>query len=98
MTAPMIMPIELRGGERWFRLSETIDPGSLLLQQAAPDELDGVIAVAFHLPGDGKPISCHARIGEVVLDDRAERRELIFVDLDEEQRARIQAYVMTETT
>jgi hypothetical protein len=95
----MIMPVELRGGdERWFRLSETVDPRSLLLGQAAPDELDGVIAIAFHLPGDQQPISCHARIGEVVLEDRAERRELIFLDLDDNQRARIEAYVTTEMT
>jgi len=89
------MPVELTGGARWFRLSEEVGPDGVLLAQAAPDELDGVITVAFHIPGDGEVIRCHARIDEVVLEDRAERRELTFVDLDEAQRVRIQAYVET---
>ena len=89
------MPVELSGGARWFRLSEEVSPDGVLLAQAAPDELDGVIAIAFHIPGDQQVIRCHARIGEVVLEDRAERRELTFVDLAEAQRARIEAYVET---
>jgi hypothetical protein len=62
-----------------------------------PDEVEGVFTLAFHLPGDPQPIHCRARAEETVVGEgeaeRAERRDIVFLDLDEGGRARIDAYV-----
>src|SRR2546430_686580 len=97
LSAPLRVPVEIRARARYFRLAHAVGEGALRLGTPAPDEADGPVEVAFHLPGDGQPIRCRARIGEVLVDDgereRAERREIRFLDLDEEQRLRIVRYV-----
>jgi hypothetical protein len=95
-TAPLRVPVELRDSSRgrWFRLAHEVSPEEVALGSAAPDELDGPVQIAFHLPGDAQPIRCRAKIHEMRLDeDRAERRLLRLFDLDEASAARIQTYV-----
>jgi hypothetical protein len=82
--APLRVPVEIRGGARWFRLAHAVSDGGLELGQAAPEELSGAVELTFHLPGDRRPIHCHGRVGEA---------ELRFLDLDEDGRARIVAYI-----
>jgi hypothetical protein len=49
------------------------------------------------LPGDREPVRCHGRVELEVIgsgeDERSERRAIIFLDLDETGRGRIQNYV-----
>jgi len=62
-----------------------------------PEELDGPLALAFHLPGDAVPLRAAGRAVEEVVgegeDEHAERKAIVFVDLDEASRARITNYV-----
>jgi hypothetical protein len=100
LSAPLRVPVEIRTRVRYFRLAHAVAPDALRLGSAAPDEAEGAVEVAFHLPGDAGPIRCRARIGEIVVDDdgpeeRAERREVRFLDLDPSQRERIEHYVET---
>ncbi len=98
-SAPLRVPVELKGSSelRWFKLANEIWDRGLGLSAPVPEELDGPIELAFHLPGDPKPIRCRGRAEEVVVtygeEERAERRELRFLDLDDASRARIEAYV-----
>jgi PilZ domain len=97
--APIHVPVELRhdGRNRWFRLTSAVSVDGLGLVHVAPEELDGTLGVAFHLPGDAAPIRCRGRIAEEVVgegeEERAERRAVVFADLDEAARARITNYV-----
>lgn len=95
--APVRVPVELSGGTRWFRLAHGVSPDGVRLGQPVPEALEGAFQVAFHLPGDARAVRCRARAEEVVVGEgdteRAERRELVFLDLDEDARARILAYV-----
>jgi hypothetical protein len=97
--APIHVPVELRldGRSRWFRLTDMVSQEGLGLAYIAPEELDGIFGVAFHLPGDPAPIRCRGRVAEEVVgegeEERAERRAVVFADLDEEARARIANYV-----
>jgi len=97
LSAPLRVPVEIRTRVRYFRLAHEVAPDLLRLGSAAPDEAEGAVEVAFHLPGDGQPIRCRARIDEMVVGDgdaeRAERREVRFLDLDQAQRERIERYV-----
>ncbi len=94
LRAPLKVPVELRTRLRYFRLAHAVGDDGLRLGTAAPDEAEGAIEVAFHLPGDPKPIRCRGRVDEVRLDaERAERREVKFLDLDPDARARIERYV-----
>ncbi len=97
--APMHVPVEIlrrEGRTRWFRLSTDISADLLRVANVIPDELDGPLAVAFHLPGAATAIRWGGRAVEVVVgegeDERAERRA-IALDLDEGARARITTYV-----
>ena len=94
-SAPLRVPVELKGSTelRWFKLAHEVWDRGLGLVAQVPEELDGPIALSFHLPGDPQPIRCHGVAEEVVLEDRAERRALRFLDLDDSSRARIEAYV-----
>ncbi len=97
--APLTVPVELRhdGRSRWFRLTSRVSEEHLLLAHICPEELDGPIGIAFHLPGDPAPIRCRARAAEEIVgeghEQRAERRILRFVDLDAEGRERIANYI-----
>ena len=97
--APLRVPVELRhdGRSRWFRLTTRIGEEALFLAQICPEELDGPVDIAFHLPGDPAPIRCRGRAAEEVIgegeEERAERRILRFVDLQPESRARIANYI-----
>jgi hypothetical protein len=97
--APLRVPVELRhdGRSRWFRLTTSIAEEHLLLAQICPEELDGPVGIAFHLPGDPVPIRCRARAAEEIVgegeEQRAERRILRFVDLEPEGRERIANYI-----
>ncbi len=100
LCAKMHVPVELtrQGGRaRWFRLTRAVSVDTLSLAPNIPEELDGPLAVAFHLPGDAAPIRCRGRAVEEVVgegeEERAERRGLAFLDLDEEARGRIVNYV-----
>jgi hypothetical protein len=97
MDAPLRVPVALRRGARWFRLAHAVAPDALELGCALPDELDGPIEVAFHLPGDREAVRCHGAAFEVVVGEgdleRAERRGVRLVDLDPEARTRIQKYI-----
>ena len=63
--APLRVPVELRRGTRWFRLAHGVSEGGLLFARALPQDLDGVIEVAFHLPEDPLPIACLGRVIDV---------------------------------
>ncbi len=98
--APMHVPVEIRrqdGHTRWFRLTTDIGVDALRFTHVIPDELDGPLAVAFHLPGDAAPLHAGGRAVEVVVgegeDERAERRAIALSDLDEAARGRITNYV-----
>jgi len=96
--APVRIPVELvRSDARWFRLACAVGTDGLELSSAVPDELDGPLELRFQLPGDTQPIACRGRAEERVVgdggDERAERRALRFLDLDEAQRARLQTYL-----
>src|SRR5271154_1370195 len=94
--AAMHVPVEILrrdGQDRWFRLSTHVGVDSLALAHVVPEELDGPLAIAFHLPGDTAPVRCGGRAIEEVVgegeDERAERRAIALVDVDEATRARI---------
>jgi hypothetical protein len=97
--APVNIPVEMRrsGGTRWYRLGTAVSERGLLLAHVAPDALDGPLDIAFHLPGDAAPIRCRGLLTEVVVgegdQERAERRAVELIDLDQESRARIANYV-----
>jgi hypothetical protein len=94
LRAPLRVPVELRVRARFFRLAQAVGLDGLELGSAAPEEAEGPIEVAFHLPGDTQAIRCRARVHEVEIDrDHAERRAVRFLDLDESARARIEKYV-----
>ena len=99
LRAPVHVPVELRhlGRGRWFRLASAVGVEGLALTHVVPEELDGPLDVAFHLPGDRDPIRCHGKaVFEVVgrgEDERNERSAVAFIDLDESGRARILNYV-----
>lgn len=97
-TAPMHVPVELRrsGRGRWFRLTTAVAPNRLSLLHVLPDDVDGPLEVAFHLPGDRDAIRCRGRAAEELVgsgeDEHAERRA-IEIDVDETARARIEHYI-----
>jgi hypothetical protein len=97
--APLCVPVELRrdGRSRWFRLTTSINEELVMLAQICPEEIDGVVSVAFHLPGDAVAIRCRGRIAEEVVgegeEQHAERRIVRFVDLEAEASDRISNYV-----
>ena len=100
LRAKMHVPVELvrQGGRaRWFRLSTAVSAEGLSLAHVVPEELDGPLAVAFHLPGDTVPIRCRGQAAEEIVgegeDERAEPRAISFLDIDEEARGRISHYV-----
>ena len=82
---------------RWFRLSTDVSVEEIRLAHAVPEEVDGPLAIAFHVPGDGAPIRCGGRATELVVgageDEHAERRALALSDLDEGARVRITHYL-----
>ena len=99
MRAPLRVPVELRGpGGRWFRLAEEVGEDGVTLGSRLPDELDGNLGVSFHLPHQPQPLSFQGRGEEVVVgsgdEERAERRSVRFLAVDEASRARISAYVL----
>ena len=96
----MHVPVEILrrdGRTRWFRLTTHVSAESLRFAHVVPEELDGPLAIAFHLPGDAVPVRCGGRVVEEVVgegeDERAERRAVVFSDLDETARGRIVDYV-----
>ena len=97
LRAPLRVPVEIKRETRWFRLAHAVSTDGLSLDQAVPDELDGPLELAFHLPGDKEPLRCRGGAVEEIVGEgdaeRSERRALRFLDLDEAGAARIQAYV-----
>jgi hypothetical protein len=99
LQAPVNVPVELRHARlgRWFRMASAVGVEGLRLGQSVPEDLDGPLHIAFHLPGDRDPIGCHGRVVEEVVgsgeEERSERRGIAFIDLDEAGRARIQSYL-----
>jgi hypothetical protein len=97
--APLHVPAEVGKDRRrrWFRLTEAVGVDGLSLAHALPEELDGPVTVAFHLPGDADPIQCRGRMTDEVVGEResehVERRGIVFVDIQEPERARIANYV-----
>jgi hypothetical protein len=96
----MHVPVEILrrdGRTRWFRLTTHVSPETLRFAHVVPEELDGPLVIAFHLPGDGVPVRCGGRAVEEVVgegeDEHAERRAIAFVDLDDASRTRIVNYV-----
>jgi hypothetical protein len=69
----------------------------LRLAHVVPDELDGPLLIAFHLPGDGVVVRCAGRTLEEVVgegeEEHAERRVIGLVDLDDGARTRIASYI-----
>ena len=61
-----------------------VAPEGLELAASAPEELDGPVEIAFHLPGDAQAVRCKARVRE---------RAVRFLDVDSDDRARIERYV-----
>ncbi len=97
LRAPLRVPVELKRGHRWFRLAHAISVDGLTLGQPVPDEAEGPLEIFFHLPGNGTPVTCHGEAMEEVVNDgeseRAVRRAIRFLDLDETAATSIQAYV-----
>lgn len=97
LRAPLRVPVELKRSSRWFRLAYEVSVDGLSLSQALPDEVEGPLEIRFHLPGVAEAITLHGEVAEVVVgegdEERAERRLVRFLDLDENGAARIQAYV-----
>jgi hypothetical protein len=98
--AQMHVPVEILrrdGGTRWFRLTTHVSAEAVRFAHVVPEELDGPLAIAFHLPGDAVPVRCSGRAVEEAVgegeDEHAERRAIVFADLDEAARARITTYV-----
>ena len=94
--APMHVPVEILrrdGRTRWFRLTTHVSAESLRFAHVIPEELDGPLALAFHLPGDAEPVRVTGRAVEEIVgegeDEHAARNAIAFVDLDEASRARI---------
>ena len=99
LRAPLHVPVELRldARNRWFRLASLVSVDGVVLAHVAPEELDGPVDVAFVLPGDAVPIRCRGRVSEERVgegeDEHAERRAIVFADVDEPTRTRIAHYV-----
>lgn len=99
MRVGLHVPVELRrdGLSRWFRLANAVGVDGLSLAHAVPDELDGPLAIAFHLPGDREPIRCRGRAAETIVgegeDEHAERSAITFFDIEESAHSRIANYV-----
>src|SRR3954465_15550058 len=100
LAAPVHVPVEISrrdGRTRWFRLTTHVSAEAVRFAHVVPEELDGPLAIAFHLPGDAVPVRCSGRAVEEAVgegeDEHAERRAIVFVDLDEAARARITTYV-----
>lgn len=99
LRAPLRVPAELRQDprRRWFRLTDSVGVDGLSLVHFVPEELDGSLAIAFHLPGDQQPIRCHGRVVEEIVGEgeaeHPERRGVVFFDLEEQARTRIANYV-----
>jgi hypothetical protein len=98
--APMHVPVEILrrdGRDRWFRLSTHVAADALHFADVVPAELEGPLAVAFHLPGDTVAVRCGGRALEEAVgegeDEHAERRAIALFDVDEAARARIAQYV-----
>jgi hypothetical protein len=97
--APVNIPVEMRRGgrARWFRLATEIGERDLVIGHVAPESLDGPLDIAFHLPGDPAAIRCRGLLSEIVVGEgeteRAERRLIDLIDLDQDARARITTYV-----
>lgn len=84
LTAPVRVPVELRGASRFWRMAHAVAPEGIELGSDAPEELDGPVEIAFHLPGDSQAVRCKARVRE---------RAVRFLDVDGDDRARIERYV-----
>lgn len=96
LAAPLRVPVEIRRDQRWFLLAGSVSVDELVLLRGVPAELEGPVAIAFHLPGDRQAIRCHARAGaapEEVVGEQELGRRLRFLDLDQSERDRILAYV-----
>jgi hypothetical protein len=97
LRAPLRVPVELKRSNRWFRLASEVGVDGISLLSAVPDELEGPLEVRFHLPGDAQAVVCRGEAAEEIVgegdEERAERRLVRFLDLDEPGAARIQAYV-----
>ncbi len=96
LAAPLRVPIEIRRDQRWFLLAGAVSTDELVLLRGVPAELEGPLAIAFHLPGDREPIRCHARAQAAPDEAVGEQdlgRRLKFLDLGEPERDRILAYV-----
>jgi hypothetical protein len=99
-SAPLHVPVEILrrdGRARWFRLTTGVSPESLRFANVVPEELDGPLLIAFHLPGDAVAVRCSGRTVEEVVgegeDEHAERRVIELSDLDDAARTRLHHYV-----
>jgi hypothetical protein len=97
LRAPLRVPVELKRSSRWFRLAREVGVDGLSLSSAVPDEVEGPMQIRFHLPGAPEAVICHGEVHEEIVgegdSERAERRAVRFLDLDENGAARVQAYV-----
>jgi hypothetical protein len=99
LRAPLHVPAELRQDRRrrWFRLTEAVSVEGLSVAHVVPEDLDGPLSIAFHLPGDPQPIACQGRVGEEIVGEgegaHPERRAIVFLDIEEQARTRIANYV-----
>jgi hypothetical protein len=105
--APLRIPVEIRragGGPRWFRLASYVSEQGLVFARALPEECDGPLRVAFHLPEDPERLSLEGRAisadtgdtgasGEREREAAVERLAVRFIGPDEASRARIARYV-----
>ena len=99
VTAPLRVPGEIRrpGGARWFRLASGVSEAGLLLLRALPEQADGPLSIAFHLPEDAQRLELTARAVAIATGEDAppeERLALRFLAPDEEVRARVARYVL----
>ncbi len=61
LSAPLRVPVEIRRHQRWFLLAGAVSTDELVLLRGVPAELEGPLAIAFHLPGDRQPSRGGAR-------------------------------------
>jgi hypothetical protein len=104
--APLRVPVEIRPAgraARWFRLAHGVSADGLLLGHPLPDEVEGPVELAFHLPEDPSPVACTGRVVAVAPatgEKEAEpaRRGIRFLALDEPTRGRIARYLEERLT
>lgn len=98
LRAPIAVPVSVSAnGRRAFRLSRSVGEDGVRLMRPAPFEPRRPVAISFSLPDDPAPITLRAEVANTDADrdaeERAQGRELLFIEPPEADRARVRRYV-----